>query len=196
MSKRDKQLLVVIIALVLMLVVVVVGVIIALGGNDQEQKENPQGTQITISREEQQKQPETESNAPADNTDVLTEGIEISTPCGAVFYPQEWEDFLNVETAEEKGGTKISFFAVIEGKEKKPLFDLYFGIMEGIRLGTVKGNGKTTELYYEFYNPEFDNSWSKEEKNIVEEDSIDLPEEIINDEKNNKKNSKLIINKS
>ena len=150
-----------------MLVLVIVGVIIAFGGNNRAEDESSKGNQITISGEEPQSKPEPGNKEPTEDPDVLNEGTEIPTPCGTVFYPKEWEDYLVVENVKGNGGESVCFYAEIDGKEKTPLFNLNFGIIKGNRIGSAKADGKTVEVYFEIFEPEFSGNWTEEEKNIV-----------------------------
>ncbi|MBR3611444.1 MAG: hypothetical protein IKL57_08330 [Oscillospiraceae bacterium] len=171
MSSRDKKFLIIIGALVLALVAVVIIVVVSFTGENSEEGQNPQSGQIVITDNNQNSQNgeegKKENNTPVNNPDILTEGTEVSTPCGIVFYPGEWEDHVEVENIKKDNGETIRFFAKIEGKEKIALFDLNFGIAEGNRLGSVKAGEKKIDLYCVVYESDFKGEWSEEEKNIV-----------------------------
>lgn len=169
MNKRDKQLLVIIIALVMMLLVVVVGVLIYSGTQEEKLDKDQQGGQVDITdnNKNDESEKENENDPFEQNPDVLTEGVIIETPCGTVFYPMEWEDYLVVENVKENGGESICFYAQIEGKEKTPLFNLNFGIAKGSLIGSAKAGEKTVEVYFEVFEPEFFGSWKEEEINII-----------------------------
>ena len=138
MSKRDKQLWVIIIALVLMLVVVVAGVWIYFGNNENKVQNNSidVGENVDIFEEEEE---------------VLTGGVEINTPCGTVFYPGKWEEYVVVKTEKETPYT-VSVYAKIGEHEKQPLFDIIFGESFGDYFGNVKSkDGSIYPLYMRIF---------------------------------------------
>lgn len=171
MSSRDKKYLVIICALVAMLLVVVAGVIIAFGNNGEDsEKDRESGNGILITEENTGSENENGQSSEGNNErndDVLTEGFEVETPCGTVYYPEEWAEILKVENVEENGGESIKFYAAVEGKEKVHLFDFNFGIPKGEKLGTAEAGGKIFEVYLEVFEPEFSGDWSDDEKNSV-----------------------------
>lgn len=91
----------------------------------------------------------------ADN-DLLTEptetfsGVCIDTPAGALYYPEEWRDKVQVETQSEP--FRATLFADLE-RMKLAIFTVYFGENgEGHLFGSVQcSNGERSKVWVEVH---------------------------------------------
>lgn len=173
MRTREKQLLVIIIALVLALVVVLIGVFAYLNSENKETG----GKEITISA----------ANSGADGTGfepedvpkeessegVLTDGIEIETPCGKLFYPEKWEEYFETETTEDP--YTVIFYSNVGSHEKIRIFDITFGAGTGEYYGNVKSReGTVYPIYTKVYTFADLSGWDENEKEILENMQEDI----------------------
>lgn len=174
MRTREKQLLVIIIALVLSLIVVLIGVLVYLNSDGTE----PGGKEIIISGTNSSG---TESNSgpeyiPEDEENsegILADGIEIETPCGKIFYPESWREYLETEVTEDP--YTVIFYSNIGNHEKNRIFDITFGAGTGEYFGNVKGqNGTVYPIYTKVYTLADLSGWNESEIEILENMQEDI----------------------
>lgn len=172
MRKRDKQLLVVIIALIMMLLVVIAGVIIYLNSDSNEKKKDDLGkNDIIVSTEN--------SSVPENNNynQILSEGLEIETVVGTLYFSEEFEECLKIDNLTENDYSKIKVYMTIH--EDKRLFDFYIGTSdeESVYIGKTSKGGKLYDVFVNMPQLEFSDEWSEEEKQyayIVQEEMNQL----------------------
>lgn len=90
------------------------------------------------------------------------EAFTIETPYGNLYYPAKWEGQFRVESVEDDNYT-VQFYATLEGKEEQHLFDIVYGEVEGVALGTLD----ETEVYMVYGDISLDGDWTEEEENTI-----------------------------
>ena len=96
------------------------------------------------------------------------EGQEIKTPVGSVFYPNEFSEYLHINTMDDSDMFVAEFCAELE-KENVVLFILHMGEKEsGYCLGTVPDTaGNPCTIWLDVPEIEGSEAWSEEEKGRV-----------------------------
>ena len=172
MRKTDNQLLVVIIALIMMLLVVIAGVIIYLNSDSNEKEKGDSGkNDIIVS---------TETSSVTENNNynqILSEGIEIETVVGTLYFSEEFEECLRIDNLTENDYSKIKVYMTIH--EDKRLFDFYIGTSdeESVYIGKTSKGGKLYDVFVNMPKLEFSDEWTEEEKQyayIVQEEMNQL----------------------
>lgn len=107
-----------------------------------------------------------------DNTNSITESevdtTEINTDYGVIRYPKCWDDMVNTDiTKTEDGLYCVTFYGTIENHDALKLFDVIFGGDNGTIVGHVEKDGEIIDVYVISYDPEFDDTWSQQDRNTV-----------------------------
>lgn len=90
------------------------------------------------------------------------EGLVIETPVVNLNYPEKWENQIRIEQIDGEPYI-VRFFATLERKDEKHIFDIIFGKTEGILLGTLN----ETDVYLNYAEVVFDESWSDEDADTI-----------------------------
>ena len=77
--------------------------------------------------------------------------FEIETPYGMLQYPMTWAEYVFIEQENTKDGCIMSFYAMLEGKENQPVFDVIFGGKEGDRVGEIVTDSGAVPVYFRTY---------------------------------------------
>lgn len=147
--KSNKKLLVIII--VIIVAIVIIGAMVILNSNNNGESNN-NGTKVT------------------EELDILKEGYAIKTPVGDLYYPETWKDSIK-ENINKEDGYSSTIYGLIGDKEIE-IFTLYIGAdnASGHYFGTIKGD----KVYIDIVEFEPDNSWEKEEKQMI----YDMQEDV------------------
>ena len=106
----------------------------------------------------------------------------IETPYCTLYYPEEWEEYLEYEINEDLVYT-ITFTANIDGKEAK-LFKLSFGDSGNLVIGKIHTDSKgDINVGLEVYTLEETLEWPENAKNIVYQ-MRDAADELVGHLKN------------
>lgn len=90
------------------------------------------------------------------------DGIKIKTPFVDLYYPEKWEQQIRIEQIEGDIHS-VNFWGTVEGKSEVKLFEIAFGHVEGIFLGTLDEK----EVYLIYSDIVFDESWNEEEQDEI-----------------------------
>lgn len=108
-------------------------------------------------------------------TEIEVETSTIETEYGEIAYPKSWRDKVKTETTEtEDGACCVTFYGDIDGHGSVKLFDIIYGGSEGTPIGSVEKNGEKVGVYATTYDPEFDKTWSDDDRMTV----ISMQEDI------------------
>lgn len=89
-------------------------------------------------------------------------------------FPAKWEDYVKIETDIQENG-RVSFFAVLPGREQLPIFDIVFGDTEKKAVGYVRGQDtEKIPVTVEMHTFAFETDWTEEEKSTVYRIAEDL----------------------
>ena len=106
--------------------------------------------------EKQEATPQVQENIKKEQTEEKQEQpvedkyMEIDTPYTTLFYPEQWKDYLQVET-EEGDIYVVSFLADLENDSKQLLFKLSFGEKLENEFGSIQTkDGKNVDVAIEF----------------------------------------------
>lgn len=92
--------------------------------------------------------------------------IEIETEYVVLYYSAMWKEWIKTEASAD--GKTIRFFAVIGNHDEIRLFDVLFDGNGEVAVGELETeNQGTVNISISTYEPEFDESWTEEEKQIV-----------------------------
>lgn len=97
---------------------------------------------------------------------TVVETYSVESPIGELPYPEKWREQVRVEQTEDT----LAFYANIGAHPELLLFTLEFGDGEGFLLGTLSGKS----VYVLDNVPEFDETWTDEEKATVSAMQEDL----------------------
>lgn len=115
----------------------------------------------------------TQPTQPAPSEGQLPE-ITISTPVAQLYYPAQWEPYLQVET-ETGDGCTAKFYGKVGSHAREHLFSITLDTEPGAFLGTIVGlDGKEYNVYVLFAEFDPDESWTEEDKNTI----INMQEDI------------------
>lgn len=154
--------------------VLVLSMLISFGGCSNNEK--PGGSDIEISKVEDESKPDVVPGEVTINPDDLDENgeiitgkkddVKIETPYCDLWFPGDWAGFLKTEIIESPVYS-VKFSAELESGKVQELFTVYFGGETGSLLGVIKGSSGETEVRVDI--PEFvpDGSWSASDINIV-----------------------------
>lgn len=106
----------------------------------------------------------------------------VETPYCDLYFPEEWADQVEVEQ-EEGDVHAVSFYGMVDGKERKLLFDVLFGEEVGSEIGTLNVDGQDIRVAIQFANINVDETWTEDETNTIysmQEDVNYLMDELKN----------------
>lgn len=92
--------------------------------------------------------------------------LTISTPYGDFVFPREYEKYLVTEFTKGQPDM-LKLYSAIPGKEKVLLFTVSFGSGDGFESSIKNASGTQTKIYFQFIEPEFDDSWAQTDINTV-----------------------------
>lgn len=92
--------------------------------------------------------------------------LTISTPYGNFVFPREYEKYLVTEFTKGQPDT-LKLYSALPGKEKILLFTVSFGSGDGFESSIKNASGTQTKIYFQFIEPEFDDSWAQTDINTV-----------------------------
>lgn len=96
-----------------------------------------------------------------------TEAMEIKTSYCNLYFPQKWEENLEIKNEKENGNSVVQFWAKIDKKDPVHIFDIIFG-GEEYTVGTITDkNGKKINVNVKSYENDLDDKWTDEEKNTI-----------------------------
>lgn len=106
------------------------------------------------------------TTAVGDNTNIA-EMMKIKTPYCKLNYPKAWSDNLKYKEKEENGVFSETFYCCIKEQEIE-MFTIYFGETEvGIQLGYIIKDGKKVSISVDVKTFETDDTWTDEEKTLL-----------------------------
>lgn len=91
----------------------------------------------------------------------------IDTPCGELYYPSRWKDYLSLKT-DDTDVYSVSFYCKLDGFQDQLLFIIYFGGDTGYEVGTVtdaSGNEVTVRMHIEEIEPDI--NWTDAQRTLV-----------------------------
>lgn len=93
---------------------------------------------------------------------------EIETEYCKLYFPEVYKENLEIEYTEDSG-YKVEFYAKVEDKAPKHIFDICFNSDDGDLLGYIddKENEEIINLSVDVKNLEFDDSWTQDEMDQV-----------------------------
>ena len=95
------------------------------------------------------------------------EALEINTPYGTLYYPGEWEPFLQVTQTDGQVYT-VTFNAVFDDGKTQELFSVLFGCDAKDAFGLLRTeNGETVTVRFDAIVFEPDDSWDDRDINVI-----------------------------
>ena len=94
--------------------------------------------------------PQKETAAVSDGQPVQDEHAEeivIGTAYGDLYYPAQWEEFLQVEQSDADGSVQVAFSGKVD-EALYPLFTIIIGSGDGVSAGTLTGGDGTQRSVY------------------------------------------------
>lgn len=95
----------------------------------------------------------------------IAEEIEIDTPYGTLYFPNQWEEFVTAEQKEDDDTVVVTFTATVQDTTY-PLFEVTIGGTDGVKAGELtdaKGTKRT--VYMQVYELEEDPNLTDSEQN-------------------------------
>lgn len=92
--------------------------------------------------------------------------FEIETKYCKLYFPEIWKKQIEVKFSEDLG-YKTEFYALIENKESKHIFDVCFNSDNGFLLGYLEKNDEIINISIDVMDLTFDDSWTQEEMNEI-----------------------------
>lgn len=132
--------------------IILVAIILFAGGCTKEDKKDEQ------SKEQNKEQLDKQNND--FDTDVAF--FEIETKHCKLYFPEKWEEQIEVKYTEE-AGYKAEFYGLVENKEAQHLFDVCFNSDDGELLGYLENKDEIINISIDVMEPEFGNGWTQEE---------------------------------
>lgn len=107
-----------------------------------------------------------ESPKQLDMTEAAIELTTIQTPYCDLKYPAKWDGAVTTNSETDDGITFIQFVGEVNGN-KSILFEIYFGEIDAVQIGTLKTpNGVAVPVSYDFF-PLKTDGWSQEDADTL-----------------------------
>ena len=136
-------------------------IMICISGCQSKNKTDSKDTQSTESSQEKSNDNKSTQEFYSSDDEVF----EINTDYAVLKYPSEYKEIVKTSVTNENPYT-ISFTTEINKTDIK-LFDIVFGGSDGYKLGTLKKDGKSIEVYTVDYSANFSTELSDEEMNTL-----------------------------
>lgn len=95
-------------------------------------------------------------------------GVEIKTPVGSLYYPEEWADYLGIDENTEDGNYSAVFYSIAD-ESKIQIFAIHIGAAgNGYLMGSVKNaDGEEVNVWADVKEIESKPEWTDEESDRI-----------------------------